>query len=71
MSRSRRCSRALAAVLLVLAAMVAVVVSPSTPTASATESSALSPNVHLFYYPWYGAVNGGFRHWQQGARPTQ
>ncbi|WP_328430140.1 ThuA domain-containing protein [Streptomyces sp. NBC_00443] len=28
----------------------------------------LSDDVHLFYYPWYGspAVNGGWRHWQQG-----
>ncbi|MFD0577866.1 ThuA domain-containing protein [Dactylosporangium darangshiense] len=28
----------------------------------------LSPNVHLFYYPWYGSpsVNGSYRHWQQG-----
>ncbi|WP_203972350.1 discoidin domain-containing protein [Planotetraspora silvatica] len=28
----------------------------------------LSANVHLFYYPWYGspAVNGSYRHWQQG-----
>ncbi|HET6861131.1 MAG TPA: carbohydrate-binding protein, partial [Streptomyces sp.] len=30
----------------------------------------LSPNVHLFYYPWYGspAQNGSWRHWQQGGR---
>ncbi|SDW73934.1 PKD domain-containing protein [Amycolatopsis xylanica] len=29
---------------------------------------ALSPNVHLFYYPWYGspATLGSYRHWQQG-----
>ncbi|HEX6685191.1 MAG TPA: ThuA domain-containing protein [Candidatus Limnocylindrales bacterium] len=26
----------------------------------------LSPNVHLFYYSWYGAGSGTFRHWQQG-----
>ncbi|KAB8160225.1 alpha-mannosidase [Streptomyces sp. 3MP-14] len=27
-----------------------------------------SPDVHLFYYPWYGspAVHGSWRHWQQG-----
>jgi len=25
----------------------------------------LNPNVHLFYYSWYGSTNG-FRHWQQG-----
>ena len=31
---------------------------------------ALSPNVHLFYYSWYGspARNGQWRHWQQGGR---
>jgi glucose/arabinose dehydrogenase/PKD repeat protein len=29
-------------------------------------ATPVSPNVHLFYYPWYGAVNGTFRHWQQG-----
>ncbi|MET7617813.1 ThuA domain-containing protein [Streptomyces sp. NPDC005408] len=29
---------------------------------------ALSTNVHLFYYPWYGtpAGQGSWRHWQQG-----
>jgi glucose/arabinose dehydrogenase/type 1 glutamine amidotransferase len=27
---------------------------------------ALSQNVHLFYYPWYGATNGEYRHWPQG-----
>lgn len=29
---------------------------------------ALSPNVHLFYYPWYGSpdIFGSWRHWQQG-----
>jgi glucose/arabinose dehydrogenase/type 1 glutamine amidotransferase len=29
---------------------------------------ALSPNVHLFYYPWYGSpqVHGSWRHWPQG-----
>ncbi|MGW6737157.1 ThuA domain-containing protein [Streptomyces sp. NPDC055013] len=31
-------------------------------------AGTLSDDVHLFYYPWYGspAVNGGWRHWQQG-----
>ncbi|GAA2516180.1 hypothetical protein GCM10010423_04570 [Streptomyces levis] len=31
-------------------------------------AGALSDDVHLFYYPWYGspAVNGSWRHWQQG-----
>ncbi|MFE9629159.1 ThuA domain-containing protein [Streptomyces sp. NPDC006527] len=33
-------------------------------------SGTLNDDVHLFYYPWYGspAVNGGWRHWQQGGR---
>ncbi|MFE9607225.1 ThuA domain-containing protein [Streptomyces sp. NPDC006012] len=37
----------------------------STPTAG-----TLAQDVHLFYYPWYGspAVNGSWRHWQQGNR---
>ncbi|GAA2072533.1 ThuA domain-containing protein [Actinomadura alba] len=28
----------------------------------------VSPNVHVFYYPWYGSPAGGagWRHWQQG-----
>lgn len=26
----------------------------------------LSQNVHLFYYPWYGAKGGVYRHWDQG-----
>ncbi|WP_046506956.1 ThuA domain-containing protein [Streptomyces odonnellii] len=32
--------------------------------------AALSNNVHLFYYPWYGspAKYGSYRHWQQGGR---
>ncbi|MEV6781308.1 ThuA domain-containing protein [Streptomyces sp. NPDC051098] len=30
-------------------------------------TEALSQNVHLFYYPWYGTPAGqGWRHWQQG-----
>ncbi|OMI91381.1 alpha-mannosidase [Streptomyces sp. M1013] len=33
-------------------------------------AAALNPNVHLFYYPWYGspATNGSWRHWQQGGQ---
>jgi glycosyl hydrolase family 99 len=36
--------------------------------AATPASAALSPNVHLFYYPWYGspARHGSWRHWQQG-----
>ncbi|HWM05343.1 MAG TPA: discoidin domain-containing protein [Actinophytocola sp.] len=32
------------------------------------QPAAMSSNVHLFYYPWYGSpqVHGGYRHWQQG-----
>ncbi|MDQ0840869.1 carbohydrate-binding protein [Streptomyces sp. V1I6] len=37
---------------------------------SPATGEGLSPNVHLFYYPWYGSpsVLGGWRHWQQGGR---
>ncbi|MFF4045933.1 ThuA domain-containing protein [Streptomyces chartreusis] len=37
---------------------------------AAPTADALSDDVHLFYYSWYGspAVNGGWRHWQQGGR---
>ncbi|MFB6935840.1 ThuA domain-containing protein [Streptomyces chartreusis] len=37
---------------------------------AAPTAGALSDDVHLFYYSWYGspAVNGGWRHWQQGGR---
>ncbi|MEU4144230.1 ThuA domain-containing protein [Streptomyces parvulus] len=33
-------------------------------------AEALNPDVHLFYYPWYGspATNGSWRHWQQGGQ---
>ncbi|GAA2212290.1 endo-alpha-mannosidase [Nonomuraea monospora] len=34
---------------------------PQAPSAAAPK---LSQNVHLFYYPWYGAPD--WRHWQQG-----
>ncbi|MFD0747093.1 RICIN domain-containing protein [Phytohabitans flavus] len=35
---------------------------------AALPPGALASNVHIFYYPWYGspAVNGSYRHWQQG-----
>lgn len=57
-------SRLLAATLVLFASLLAV---PSTASAAA-RPAALSPHVHLFYYPWYGspAVNGSYRHWQQG-----
>ncbi|WP_207755423.1 ThuA domain-containing protein [Nonomuraea cypriaca] len=35
-----------------------------------TARAQVSPNVHVFYYPWYGSpsVSGAWRHWQQGGR---
>ncbi|MFC5828313.1 ThuA domain-containing protein [Nonomuraea insulae] len=35
-----------------------------------TAAAPVSPNVHVFYYPWYGSpsVNGAWRHWEQGGR---
>ncbi|WP_249416661.1 ThuA domain-containing protein [Streptomyces sp. TS71-3] len=35
---------------------------------TAQQPGTPSPDVHLFYYPWYGTpeVNGDWRHWQQG-----
>ncbi|KIF73202.1 alpha-mannosidase [Streptomyces sp. 150FB] len=34
----------------------------------AAAAAALTTNVHIFYYPWYGSpkVNGSYRHWPQG-----
>jgi glycoprotein endo-alpha-1,2-mannosidase len=38
--------------------------------ARAAAGAALSTNVHIFYYPWYGSpqVNGSYRHWPQGGQ---
>ncbi|NEW69788.1 glycoside hydrolase family 99 protein [Streptomyces rhizosphaericus] len=40
------------------------------PAASSSPAARLapSPDVHIFYYPWYGspAVSGSWRHWSQG-----
>ncbi|MEU8080089.1 glycoside hydrolase family 99 protein [Catellatospora citrea] len=40
------------------------------PVTAAAQAAAapLASNVHIFYYSWYGspAVNGSYRHWQQG-----
>ncbi|RKR86246.1 glycosyl hydrolase family 99 [Micromonospora pisi] len=65
---------ALASLLLVAAGIAgapgpAATASPRTaaePTAAALAAPA--QNVHIFYYSWYGspAVNGSYRHWQQG-----
>jgi hypothetical protein len=52
-----------------LALFAALLVAPAPVAAApAGPAAALSPNVHLFYYPWYGspAVSGGYRHWPQG-----
>ena len=52
-----------------LALLAALLVAPA-PVAAAPPgpAAALSPNVHLFYYPWYGspAGSGSYRHWPQG-----
>ena len=57
-------SRLLAATLALVASLL---VAPAA-TSVAAPAAALSPRVHLFYYPWYGnpAVNGSYRHWPQG-----
>src|SRR5256714_12315468 len=57
-------SRLLAAALALLGPLLAVPAAASAPGPQA----ALSPHVHLFYYPWYGSptVNGSYRHWPQG-----
>lgn len=69
--------------LAVLAMAVALALSPGSifasaqpaqsvagPPAVTPQPNAVSSNVHLFYYPWYGspAVHGSYRHWQQGGR---
>jgi hypothetical protein len=58
-------SRLLAAAMLVARSLLAV---PGPPAATAAPLAVPSPNVHLFYYPWYGSptVNGSYRHWPQG-----
>ncbi|MET0237038.1 MAG: discoidin domain-containing protein [Kibdelosporangium sp.] len=40
------------------------------PAATGAAVQAVSADVHLFYYPWYGSpsVNGSYRHWEQGGR---
>ena len=55
---------------LVLAAVLGTTLSTATgpPAAARVGVAAVSPRTQAFYYPWYGspAVNGGFRHWEQG-----
>src|SRR5688500_18960946 len=54
------------------AALVAVLLATglgaATGTAPAVAAPGLASDVHIFYYSWYGspAVNGSYRHWQQG-----
>lgn len=38
------------------------------PVAARAAAAPPASNVHIFYYSWYGspAVNGSYRHWQQG-----
>jgi hypothetical protein len=49
-----------------LALLAAFLVAPPGATAAPAPAATLSTNVHLFYYPWYGATNGAYRHWPQG-----
>ncbi|MFC4014235.1 ThuA domain-containing protein [Nonomuraea purpurea] len=39
-----------------------------TLTLGTDAAARVSPNVHVFYYPWYGSpsVSGAWRHWEQG-----
>ncbi|HET9137910.1 discoidin domain-containing protein [Actinophytocola sp.] len=64
---SRALPRLLAAAGLAAATMLAV---PGPPAGSAPPAvlALPSPNVHLFYYPWYGSPtgSGSYRHWPQG-----
>jgi hypothetical protein len=57
---------ALLSALSLLAALATAPAGQAQAMAPATPAAALSQNVHLFYYPWYGATNGTYRHWAQG-----
>jgi glycoprotein endo-alpha-1,2-mannosidase len=52
--------------LLILLLSLGLVLVPVPAASSAVQ--AVSADVHLFYYPWYGSptVLGSYRHWQQG-----
>jgi hypothetical protein len=62
--------RPLLPALALLAALLTVPAEAAGATAEpvdiAAPAAVLSQNVHLFYYPWYGAANGAYRHWPQG-----
>ncbi|MEU3183756.1 glycoside hydrolase family 99 protein [Streptomyces sp. NPDC006923] len=42
--------------------------SPARASEPVRAAAALSTDVHIFYYPWYGSpkINGSYRHWPQG-----
>lgn len=42
--------------------------SPGHGAPARAEAAHTATDVHLFYYPWYGApaVSGSYRHWPQG-----
>ncbi|WP_173054043.1 alpha-mannosidase [Phytohabitans houttuyneae] len=63
-----RLLRSAVAAMLVVAAAWAANPPPAQAAQAALPPGALASNVHIFYYPWYGspAVNGSYRHWQQG-----
>ncbi|WP_144124666.1 discoidin domain-containing protein [Catellatospora sichuanensis] len=51
-----------------LAALVVAAGLTAAPQGARAADPPPSPNVHVFYYSWYGnpAVHGQYRHWQQG-----
>ncbi len=67
-----RWARGTVAALLPLAAGWAVLATgpaqAAAPPSAAPAIAAVSSNVHIFYYPWYGSpsVAGSYRHWPQG-----
>lgn len=66
MSRHRRRNLPLLAALSVLTAVVAAPAPAVAAPVVSRPAAVPSQNVHLFYYAWYGATNGTYRHWQQG-----
>ncbi|WP_460392148.1 glycoside hydrolase family 99 protein [Actinophytocola sediminis] len=54
--------------LLPLVLALALLLPPGVVSAAPGPRADLSPNVHLFYYPWYGSpeLHGSWRHWPQG-----
>ncbi len=68
--RPRTGPKLLSALTLALAAVLCAPVAPTraAPAQHTAATVAGSPNVHLFYYPWYGSPvgSGSWRHWPQG-----